>query len=363
MARNIHPYDYVMQMIENSTFEDRALLEMFSVENPNSQKSLYQIVRRNTNFGKSKESKIDKQKAYQILIDSVSDYILDYSTSYAAKRRLYNRMLAWCEHMGTQYQIDNYEEALKELPEQISTDIAVEIVKDLHSQDGVSKEELGVRYGASPKTIQVCLHRISDPRCTDPIRIGGQAVHVPISHIEKAPDFAESNKRKWKRKYFTKNTMSPLVFQMNIMQVETLMKSLQLNYDSGNDIPMDLAVDTWGQLSDYARDRIREVFGERDPALMEFLDEVESRMNTDEYRFMTESEILKSGVSYSEQLLIADKGGLVCNISLIGPHRTRKRQRIFYDHERGAYYAVAAEDLSSERLYFTEDEINEIEEA
>lgn len=303
------------------------------------------------------------QSAYEIFIDSVSDYILEYSTSYSAKRRLYERMLSWCKHMGKQYQIEDHEELLKELPEQIATDIAIEIVKDLHNQDGVSKEELGVRYGVSPKTIQVCFHRISDPRCTDPVRIGGQAVHVPISHIKKALDFTERNKRKWKRKYFAKNTMSPLVFQMNIMQVETLMKSLQLNYDSGNDIPMDLAVDTWGQLSDYARNRIRKVFGERDPGLMEFLDEVENRMNTDGYRFMTESELLNNGVSYSEQLLIADKGGFVCNISLIGPHRTRKRQRIIYDHEQEKYYAVAADDPSSEKLYFTEDEINEIEEA
>ena len=140
------------------------------------------------------------------------------------------------------------------------------------------------------------------------------------------------------------------------------MKSLQLNYSEGNDIPMDLAVDTWSQLSDYARNRIRKVFCERDSALMEFLDEVENRMNTEGYRFMTESEMLKNGVSYAEQLLIADKGGLVCNISLIGPHRSKKRQRIFYDHEQGKYYAVAADDLSSKRLYFTEDEINEIEE-
>ena len=349
-------FDYVINMIENSTFEDRELLAKFSAEDPHHHKSFYYMVRQAASFSEHTNTSIDHERAYQILIDAVSDYILSYSTSYSAKRKLYNRMLALCKHIGAHYHIDEYETYLTELPEQIATDIAVEIVKDLHDQNGISKEELSDRYGVSEKTIQVCLHRIADQRCSDPIRIGGQAVFVPITH-------SESNRKLGKRKYFTTNTMSPLVYQMNIMQVETLMKSFQLNYDSGNNIPLDLAIDTWSQLSEYARQRIREIFAERDPDLAGFLDLVEEEMNSDEYRFMTESEMMeRKDVSRSEQLDIAYKGSMLCNLSLTGPHRTKKNQRIKFDHGRQCFYAVPADNLGADPLYFTVDEVYEIEE-
>ena len=125
---------------------------------------------------------------------------------------------------------------------------------------------------------------------------------------------------------------------------------------------MDLAVDAWSQLSVYARRRIREIFGKRDAEFDSFLDEVKRNMNDDEYRFMSESEIMKE-VNVSEQLLIADKGGLVCDLLLYEPLRSRKNQRILFDHIKGSYYAVPANNLNSaDRLYFNEDDVAEIEE-
>ena len=85
---------------------------------------------------------------------------------------------------------------------------------------------------------------------------------------------------------------------------------------------------------------------------------------SDEYRFMTESEMMRQGrMSVTECLLNAEKGGMVCNFALCSPHRTRKNQRIFHDHSKGSYYAVPADDLSAEPLYFTENELLEIWEA
>ncbi len=260
--------------------------------------------------------------------------------------------------MGEQYNIENYNEYLEDLKVLGSPDIAVEIVKDLHDQNGTSKLDLSGKYSISEKKAQIYLSKIDNKRCSDPIRIGGQAVYVPISR-------KKSNAKDGHWKYYTTNTMSPLVFQMNIMQVETLMKSFQLNYcNEGNAIPLDLAIDTWSQLSTYARNRIREKFGKRDKLLDEFLDEVERNMQSDEYRFMTESELMKKdSLGYREKLQIAEKGRMVCNISLIeSKHITRKNQRIFYDYKKDSFYAVPANDLEADPLYFTEDEINVIEE-
>lgn len=355
--RTSQRYNYIVKMIEASTFEDTALLESFFSECPDNHKSLFYLLRKASICSDYTDPQIDHSKAYRILIDAVSDYLLSYSTSSAIKNRLYKRLYAWCEHMGIQFQIKDYKDYIEDIPKVVVSDPVVELVKELHNQDGVSKEKLKEKYHKSEKTFQVFLHQLGNAAHPNPLRIGGQAVHVPISTTE-------SNRKLGKRRYFTKNTLSPLIFQLNIMQAETLLKSLQLNYDSGNDIPLDLAVDTWGQLSDYAKDRIRTVFCRRDPAFALFLDKVDENSNTDTYRFMTEAEMMeRKSVTISEQLLVAEKGSMICNLSLFCPHRSRKNQRIFFDHEKQCYCAVPADDPSGEKLYFTEDEVNEIWEA
>ena len=158
--------------------------------------------------------------------------------------------------------------------------------------------------------------------------------------------------------------MNPLVFQMNIMQVATLLQSLHLNYENGNNTPLDLAVDTWSQLSDYAKGRIQEVFCKRDPKFSKFIDQVDEDAQNPEYRYMTESEVMEKGeASRDEMLLIADKGSMVCNLTLSQPLRSRKNQRIFYDHDQNSYYAVPAENTSAKPLYFSVEEVRDISES
>jgi hypothetical protein len=79
---------------------------------------------------------------------------------------------------------------------------------------------------------------------------------------------------------------------------------------------------------------------------------------------MTESEMMRDGdPAWNERLDLAFKGGMVCHISLGQPLRTRKEQRILYDHNRNSFYAVPKNDLAAERLYFSVDELIELEEA
>ena len=354
MTQSYRYYDYVISMIKESDYEDRKLIDRFLAEDPNNKKSLFFKIRSVSETVAS--TRIDDYQAYYILAEAVSDYLCSYRSSYIAKQRLYSRLYAWCKYLGDQHNIDGYEDLLDDIVSPLKPDIAVETVKKLHDRQGVSKTELASNFGdISTKSIQTYLSKINNPKCPDPLRIGGQAIYVPITR-------KKSNVKHKEWKYYTENTMSPLVFQMNIMQVATLIKSLQLNYNNDNSIPLDLAVDTWSQLSDYARSRIREIFGKRDADLDSFLNDVERDMNDDEYRFMSESEIMK-GVNVSEQLLIADKGSLVCDLALYEPLRSRKNQRILFDHIKKSYYAVSANDLNSvDRLYFTEDDVIEIKE-
>ena len=105
MSSTSRYFDYVVNMIENSSFKDSELLAKFSAEDPYHHKSFYYIVRQVARFSEHVDAPIDTNKGYQILIDAASDYILSYSTSYTAKRKLYGRMIALCKHIGEHYLI------------------------------------------------------------------------------------------------------------------------------------------------------------------------------------------------------------------------------------------------------------------
>lgn len=351
-SRTTQRYRYIIRMIEQSQFNAHGLPQKFFDEDAENSHSLFFQIKKVCADEFKRSSELDNKFAFRILTTALSKYLLRYPATTAVRQRLYQHIFAWCESLGDQFRIPDYEMFLSDIPHPIDRDLAITLVKELHSQDGISKADLAKKCDLSEKTIQVGLHQLSGESHYQPLRLGGQAVVVPVSH-------KKAERRDDKRLYFTPNTLSPVVLQLNLMQVETLLKSLQLNYDSlGNNIPLDLAVDTWGQLSDYAKNRIRKVFCHRDPELAEFLRIVDDESQSEEYRFMTESEMMQHrDMSISEQLLVADKGSIICNLSLIAPHRTRKNQRIIYDHEVESYYAVPADDPTAEKLYFTVEEV------
>lgn len=342
-------YQCVIRLMERSDFNAGGLPQKFFDEDPDNSHSLFYQIRKVCADETMVTASLDDKAAYQILMAAISKYLFRYPATTAAKQRLYQHIYAWCEDLGDRLRIPNYEMFLSDIPVPVDRDLTIPLIKELHARDGVSKAELANKYGVSEKTIQVSLRQLSGESHYQPLRIGGQAVSVPVFH-------KKEKHRDDKRRFYTPNTMSPIVFQLNLMQVEALLKSLQLSYDCDNNIPLDLAVDVWGQLSDYAKDRICEIFGQRDPELAEFLEIVDGEERSDEYRFMTETEMMED-VRVSEQLNIAYKGGLICNLFLTTPQKNRKNQRIGYDHEAESYYAVSADDPSAERLYFKEDEV------
>lgn len=344
-------YCYIIRMIEQSQFNSHGIPQKFFDEDPEKPHSLFYQIRKACTDEFSQTAELDAKLAFRILSAAISKYLLRYPATVSVRQRLYQHIFAWCESLGDQFHIPDYEMFLSDIPHPMDRDLAITLVKELHSRDGISKADLSEKYDLSEKTIQVGLHRLSGEGHYQPLRIGGQAVIVPVVH-------KKAEHRDEKHRYYTPNTLSPVVLQLNLMQVETLLKSFQLNYDSGNNIPLDLAVDVWGQLSDYAKDRIRKVFSQKDPDLDEFLKLVDAESQSDEYRFMTESEMMEHrDMTVDEQLLTACKGGLICNLSLVAPHRTRKNQRIFYDPTAQSFYAVPADDPSAERLYFESDEV------
>lgn len=355
-AITVRQYQYIVRMIEQSRFNANGIPKKFFDEDIDNPHSLFFHIKKVCRDECAGIAALDKQIAFQVLTTALSKYLLKYPANASTKLRLYQHIFSWCEDLGDQFHIPNYEMCLSDIPNPIDRDLTIALIKELHSTDGVSKAELAEKYGVSEKTIQVCLHQLSGDSHYQPLRICGQTVVVPIDHKKK-------EHRKDTLKYYTPNTLSPIVFQLNLMQVETLLKSFQLNFAADHNIPLDLAVETWGQLTDHVKERIREIFCRRDPELAEFLDYVEEETMSDEYRFMTESQMLEwKDMRISEQLEIAYKGGMVCNVSLLSPHRTLKNQRIDYDHVIQSFYCVSNDDILGERIYFTPDDVYMISE-
>ena len=342
-------YDCIVEMLKAAEQEHSAIVTHLFSENPKNGRSFLGRLRNNLpDSGGSG----DPGTAFRILVDTVSEYIHGYHAPASAKQLLYQALYALCESIGRRYQIPEYPMVLEDLPAPVTEDLTLALIKELHDRDGITKEEFGHRHQVDPRTVQNRIHALSGENRQHPLRIGGYAVQVPVK------SFKKHNKRDEPRRYYTPDTSNPVFFQMNLIQTASLLQSFYYSNRMGNIIPLDMAIDTWNQLSDYARSRIREVFCKNDPDFADFLDEVEQLSSSVAFRFMSESELLaERDASASEQLIMAYKGSLICDMTLIGPPRSRKRQRIFYDPARQQYYAVSADQPDGERLYLREEEL------
>lgn len=353
-ASSIELYNHIVRMMKESSFEDRELMDFILSEDWYSKGSLLNLIRQGAEEAITVTCKGNDNTAYQVLVEAFSQYILERHSAPVVKQRLRQRLYAWCMSIGEQYKIRNYEMYLDDLPLPVEADMTVELIKDLHAREGITKDTLAEKFGVSTKTIQTALRKLSGENEKSSLRIGGQEIHVPVSyHKEKHRDE--------ERRFYTPNTLSPLVYQMNLMQVATLLQSFQYNYNRGNSLSLDLAVDTWCQLSAYAKSRIQEVFCVKDREFDEFLFMVEKESENLTYRFMTESEMMKEGnAGPNELLMLAYKGGITCDLTLGGPYRTMKNKKVMYDRERRGYYAVDADRIDGDRLYFSEEEVLDI---
>ena len=344
----------IWNWIETSSFEDLQLLDRLKAERE-TPGSLFQKIREASAFANRGDSPTNHCQAYRILLDAVSEYLLSRPFSYSGKKILSEKMRALCDHIGKQYQIPGYEEDLEELVVPVVDDLAVEIIKELHAREGVTKIYLRDKYKVTERTIQDYIHRISGDDLKNPVRIGGQAVLVPVNQSDSG--------RNSPARYKTEDTMSPIVLQLNITQAYFLLKSLQLSYDADNNIPFDLGMDIWSQLSDYTRKRIQIKFETNDPDFKNFLEQIESEKDDYSRIFKTEGEMFDNDdLTLSDQLLLAYKDGGRYNLTLINPRRTLRNQCIEYDPQLCTYYSYS-EDEPDSRVNFTENDLREISKA
>lgn len=294
---------------------------------------------------------------YHAIKDTFIEYIEDYPCSFSFKQKTREKFGKWLKAIKEKYQINGMDP--EELQIQYNElDTAIVLVKELHSRAGVTKEDLKRKLGFSDaKSVQTNLRKLCKDLIEDedakrkqiynPFKIGGQPVTVDIQFKEQEP-----RKEKF---YRTLNTLHPLVLQENLMQVGTLLQSLARNYyEFDNHVSHSIAIDIWSQLSDYAKERVEEIYAKGDETVADFINLIKDDCpNNHACSFYTERIMMSAEtfdeMSNNDKLDFLIKGaGRRCNLVLYDGSKKNKiliNQRVKYEiNDNKKVYIFISED-------------------
>jgi len=234
--------------------------------------SLLGLIKKNTKQydhrlrGKTEEN---LHRAYLSIEQAMCDYIEDYPVSFSFRQRTRKNFGTWLEKIRKEYSIQR--DTAEELKVKES-DIGVAMLKILHDRKGVTYEDIHTELEIGERAIQKDLVKLcpslytGDKQPYAPLRLGGQPLHADISLVTETESARE-------KRFYTPNTVHPLVLQENILQLSSLLKALcHQYYDYEDDISVWIATDIWSQMSEYARQKMFDYFAFTDPDLKEFLE-------------------------------------------------------------------------------------------
>lgn len=319
------------------------------------------------NYLKSQTISIDNILGlYELIAECMNDYLKDYPAPAYYKENLRQRFWDWFDYSAYCYEveIEDYKPIFDNVVEHYSLDTNLQIIKMLHNQDGITKEEMANELGVSQKTVQSVISRLADKQTDNPLRFGGFPMHVAVKTDDKYSEnciYNTGDKYKKRRLYWTEDTMHPVSFQLNMMQVGVMLEALCKSYTEDEMYnAFYIGVNLWCQLSEYAKERVIEIFGKKNEDLLMFIDEIEDITNNHIRTFETEHEVMKNGdFKIKEKLIHVHKGESVCTLELKKPKRRLFSQRIFEDLDRGKYYSVPSNDINSEKdkIFFDIDDV------
>ena len=258
------------------------------------------------------------EKLLEAIIDGINDFVQSDNNATRKKHAygVYHRIiLNLCEH----YNISNPEHHVESLDLPGKEDYVITLLKALHDRDGITNKGLQQLLGVKYKTIQNDLRRISPDLCEsenakakiEPLTIAGVPVNVKVNvNVGKQGE----------KKYHTPSTVHPINLQLNIMQLATLMEALHLKAETEYDreISSLLAADIWSQVSDYGRERIREVYGKRDREFEYFLDATEMDLESVIAKsFKNDRALIATSKAVLDKVDYAVKSGGIYNFTIL----------------------------------------------
>lgn len=279
------------------------------------------------------------------MADGIAECLIETPCSrwlYRAQRQ-YDYLNQWLDQIesllsqeGIPIHIDEDERPVCPMIE----DRNIQLLRLLH-QD-VSKETIRQKLGLrSGRAVQDKMAALTQPQKSkgEPLRIAGRVVYAKVAQHYTT----DENGRRIKQ-YRTPNTLHPITLQLNVFELLTLYQALHMqNRPTGDRI----AKDIWVQLSDYARERLKNLANDStirflmklddSDELLHYLEKMQQPDTEDDNYFdnmnlpifRTERELLHSEqICTEDRISLLYKGGRVFDIKWLenGKIRTLNRQ-------------------------------------
>ena len=303
------------------------------------------------------------------IAEGMADYLRSYPAPASYKQILWDSCNSWYKRIAEKLNVDAASTFEDELPQPVTKDLGVELVKALHDENGKSKGKLSDELGVGEKTIQNEL-RALDPKLRRkgekirPLRIAGQEMHPTIQYRDQ---YSEDDSHKLTRLFYMKDRLHPIALQLNTQETGTLLLSLfKMNEATGSLLSREMALDIWCQLSKPGQDRICEVFGLKDPDFKAFLDDIKAELEENRLvTFHTEEQQRDNNMSWDELVMSAFKGGEAFRIELKQGGKTIRigKARIVPENlSEDRWLAVPADEYPdrTNAVPFTTGEVREI---
>ena len=327
------PYSASIEMLRETNPYKRDVSEI-SYQLQGKNKSLLDIVEHKLSKhrgGARNYSKENRFIAYHAISEAMEDYLDEYRSSFSFKQNVRRKFHFWLKSIQKQYDLDCVETPFEEDVKSNEQNTCIAMLKALHSREGVSEDEFP---GIKPRSVRQNLRKLSpelykgekeniqaEPEYV-PFRIGGQPVTVDVK--------IKKRKNDKKQYYYTPNTVHPIVLQENLMQVGALLKALCNSYynsKSESELGLLIAIDIWSQLSDYAKEKMRNFYAVHDQEFQGFIEILDDECPDDHAStYRTEREMAETeGLSIEDRLIYLFKvSGRTANIviSLNGKQTT-----------------------------------------
>ena len=215
--------------------------------------------------------------AYDTISYAMVEYLEEFHSSFSFKQKTKAKFCEWLKSIQKTYQLEGAKMPYELEVKLRDMDTGIAMLKELHSREGITKEDLCINLDLRSRAVQKNLRKLS-PNLYEgekeninaeaeyvPFQIGGQPITSEIK--------IKKNKGDRRPHYYTPNTVHPIVLQENLMQVGALLKSLCHSfYDFESDVSLLIATDIWSQLSDYAKDKIQLIYTINDSDFYEFIE-------------------------------------------------------------------------------------------
>ena len=268
-------------------------------------------------------SEVNKELFIVEFCESANEYIIHLRTPMTYKQKIRDKMETWCLAIGARLHMQ--EKDVREIISDtlivpIKEELTCRVLKELHGRDGITNADLASKLGVTERTVYNELEKIKGTKGV--ARIYGQQIQLDITDDYFTP--VEQVKAHIKKSH-TKNTVSPVMLQMNISQTATLLSSLAHAYLSEEkSIARTLGFEVWAQLTKYAQDRIMYIYKDLDEELYCFIEELNDALDREQVlSFQTEREAFPD-LNVGEQINTILKLGCKCSIKYLDDGMTEQ---------------------------------------